>query len=208
MITPTYNLSGKVATSVSLDKKLFDVKTDPVLLALAVRVYLSNQRSASAHTKTRAQVAGSTRKLFKQKGTGRARHGSIRAPIFVGGGIAHGPDGLQNYAKKLPTQMAKQAIVGALSKMAKLKNISIVKGANEATGKTKQMESLLNSLAPKGRVLMVATPEQTKFRLACRNIKRSIVATTSSLNAYQILTYPKVILTAEAVSALEKKYVA
>src|SRR3989344_4073637 len=94
---PAFSITGESLKVVTLPVKVFGVKADPALLAQAVRIYLGNQRKSSAKTKTRAEVEGSTRKIYRQKGTGRARHGSIRAPIFVGGGIAHGPDGSQNY---------------------------------------------------------------------------------------------------------------
>lgn len=208
MTAESYNLSGKKLTPIDLDKKVFGVKVSPTLLAQAVRIYLSNQRSASAKTKTRAEVQGSTRKIFKQKGTGRARHGSIRAPIFVGGGIAHGPDGTQNYTMKMPAKMARQALLGAMSQKAQDKLISVVKGADEASGKTRELNKLLKILVPKGKVLLVRTPAQTKFNLASRNLPQVIMASTASLNAYQAIAYPQVIFTAEALALFEKKYVA
>jgi len=208
MTADSYNLTGKKLTPVELDKKVFGVKVSPTLLAQAVRIYLSNQRSASAKTKTRAEVQGSTRKIFKQKGTGRARHGSIRAPIFVGGGVAHGPDGTQNYTMKMPSKMAKQALLGALSQKAHEKLISVVKGADNATGKTNELSKLLKIIVPKGRVLLIRTPAQIKFNLAGRNLLMVIMASTASLSAYQAIAYPKIIFTAEALAGFEKKYVA
>ena len=208
MTVDSYNFSGKKLTPIELDKKVFGVKVSPTLLAQAVRIYLSNQRSASAKTKTRAEVQGSTRKIFKQKGTGRARHGSIRAPIFVGGGIAHGPDGTQNYTMKMPSKMAKQALLGAMSQKAHEKLISVVKGADEASGKTSELNKLLKILVPKGKVLLVRTPSQIKFNLASRNLPQVIMASTASLNAYQTIAHPQIIFTAEALAMFEKKYVA
>lgn len=208
MTAQSYNLTGKKLTPIELDKKVFGAKVSPTLLAQAVRIYLSNQRSASAKTKTRAEVAGSTRKIFKQKGTGRARHGSIRAPIFVGGGIAHGPDGTQNYTMKMPSKMARLALLGAMSQKAQGKLISVVKGADEASGKTSELNKLLKILVPKGKVLLVRTPSQIKFNLAGRNLPQVIMASTASLNAYQAIAYPQIIFTAEALAMFEKKYVA
>ncbi|MBI5358448.1 50S ribosomal protein L4 [Candidatus Amesbacteria bacterium] len=208
MTIPVFNLSGKDLTPIELDKKVFGAKLNPQLIAQAVRVYLSNQRSSSAHTKTRGEVQGSTRKIYKQKGTGRARHGSIRAPIFVGGGIAHGPDGTQNYKLKMPSKMVKVALLSILSQKAHSKLISAVKGSKDASGKTKEIATLISKIAPKDKILLVTEPGQTKFRLSARNIDRVLVATTSSLNVYQMTVCPNVIFTTEALVALETKYAA
>lgn len=208
MTAPTYNLKGTEVTPIELDKKIFAVEIVPQMIAQAVRVYLSNQRSSSAHTKTRGMVQGSTRKIFKQKGTGRARHGSIRAPIFVGGGIAHGPDGTQNFKLRMPAKMLKVALLGALTQKAKDKAISVLKGTKEATGKTKDMAILLNKIVPAGKMLLVTESGQSKFRLSVRNLARVKVATVASLNTYLLTTVTQVMFTAEALSALEGKYAA
>lgn len=197
-----------IVAATDLPKDIFAVKVSESLLAQAVRIYLANQRSSSAHTKTRGLVQGSTRKLFKQKGTGKARHGSVRAPIFVGGGIAHGPDGTQNYALKMPAKMAKLALFGALSQKAKAKSILVLNNGKAATGKTKEADALLLKAVPAKKALLVTTAEQKNLKLAFRNIKRLSLATVSSLNTYQVVIAPTVIFTAEALTALEKKYVA
>lgn len=206
MNAQTFSISGREVAALELPKEIFAVKAPASLLAQAVRVYLANQRAASAHTKTRGQVQGSTRKIFKQKGTGRARHGSVRAPIFVGGGIAHGPDGTQNYTLKMPAKMSRLALLGALSQ--KAKSTLILKNGDEATGKTKQASGLLNKMVPAKKALLVTSSEQKNLKLAFRNIKRLSLATVSTLNAYQVIIAPSVIFTAEALSALQKKYVA
>ena len=206
MTIPVYNLVGKELTPIDLDKKIFGAKPNPQLVSQAVRVYLSNQRSSSAHTKTRGEVQGSTRKIFKQKGTGRARHGSIRAPIFVGGGIAHGPDGTQNYKLKMPSKMIKVALLSVLSQKAHAKEISAIKGSKDATGKTKEMAELIGKIVPVGKVLFITESGQSKFRLGVRNIDRVIVSTTVSLNVYQMTICPNIIITVEALTALETKY--
>lgn len=208
MTIPVYNLLGKELTPIELDKKVFGHKPNPQLVSQAVRVYLSNQRSSSAHTKTRGEVQGSTRKIYKQKGTGRARHGSIRAPIFVGGGIAHGPDGTQNYKLRLPSKMVEAAVLSVLSQKAHAKEISAIKGSKDASGKTKEIAGLILKIVPIGKILLVTESGQSKFRLSARNLDRVIVSTTSSLNAYQMTICPNIVFTTEALTSLETKYAA
>src|SRR3989344_7204583 len=114
LTVPVYEISGKEKGSLSLPKEAFSVDVNKALLAQAVRVYQSNQRQGTASTKTRGEVVGSTRKIYRQKGTGRARHGDIKAPIFVGGGVAHGPKSA-NYRKSISQKMRRIALLGALS---------------------------------------------------------------------------------------------
>src|SRR3989339_2278990 len=140
MITAaTYDIKGQQGEKIKLPEKIFGAKVKPIVMAQAVRVYLSNQRKALAKTKTRADVAKTTAKMFKQKGTGRARHGSYAAPIFVGGGVAHGPSGEQNYKLSLSSKMRKLALLGALSAKASAHEIMVIEGSDKATGKTKQL---------------------------------------------------------------------
>src|SRR3989337_4248642 len=122
---PTINIKGTDAEKTVLPKDVFEKKVKPVILAQAVRVWLSNQRAANAKTKTRTEVSKTTAKMYKQKGTGRARHGSYSAPIFVGGGVAHGPTGGENWKLKLPAKMTKKALLGALSIRAREKKLIV-----------------------------------------------------------------------------------
>src|SRR6185437_7247197 len=107
-------IDGKVTGKIALPGEIFGEKLNKALLAQAVRVYLANQRQGNASTKTRGEVDGSTRKIYRQKGTGRARHGSVRAPIFVHGGIAHGPKP-RDFSLTMPQKMKQKALFSALS---------------------------------------------------------------------------------------------
>lgn len=193
-------------TQPALPKGLFDQQVSPTLLAQAARIFLSNQRRAQARTKTRAGVEGSTRKIFRQKGTGNARHGSRRAPIFVGGGISHGPDGQQNYDKVMPLKMRKLAVVGALTQKAREKAVMIVTG--EATGKTKQAKELLKTLDSKlnSRPLVIVD-NQPKVKLAWRNVTGAKVRSWTNINAYEVMLAKPVLITEAALEQLKKKYV-
>jgi large subunit ribosomal protein L4 len=199
----TFSLNGEALKDTSLPEEIFGVKVNPTLLAQAVRVYLSNQRQGSAKTKGRGEVAGSTRKLYRQKGTGRARRGSLRSPVAVGGGIAHGPSGRQNHQLTLPAAMKRLAFLGALSAKAAKGEVSVITGADEATGKTQETKKISS-----GRTLIITTPALDKFNRSVRNLDQVQVATTSNVNTYQILAHSQLILTKEAVTELKKKYVA
>ena len=186
---------------ITLPKAVFGVKVSPKLLATAVRVHLGNRRAANAKTKTRGQVEGSTRKIYRQKGTGRARHGAIRAPIFVGGGIAFGPTGEQNYKLELPAKMRRLATVGALSTKAAKKAVKVISGVENASGKTAEVAGMF---AP--RTLVVSTLAAVKFNRACRNLERVEIIYADHLNAYKILAYKQLVLTQPALKELVKKY--
>lgn len=201
---PSFSVTGQSQEAVKLPDKVFAVKASPALLAQAVRVFLGNQRQASAQTKSRGQVEGSTRKIWKQKGTGRARHGSIRAPIFVGGGIAHGPKGNQNYSGKLPTKMRRLALLGALSAKAGAKNVSVISNVEKSTGKTKQMSWLVDGKS----TLVVTTSDQEKFNRSCKNLDRVDVTPANLLNAYTVLAHKKLVLTKPALEVITKTYAA
>src|SRR3989344_7875158 len=125
-----FDLSGKVTTTVTLPEYLFGAKVNRPLMAQAVRVYLANQRAGTQSTKTRGEVDGSTRKIYRQKGTGRARHGGIRAPIFVGGGIAHGPKP-HDFSRELPQKMRRAALFSALSGKLKDGEVKIMKNLDK-----------------------------------------------------------------------------
>ncbi len=114
----TYTISGTKGENTTLPKSIFGIKADPALLAQAVKVYLSNQRSAKAKVKTRGEIDRTNHKIYKQKGTGGARHGSRAANVFVGGGVIFGPTGGQNYKLELPTKMKRKALLGAISQKA------------------------------------------------------------------------------------------
>lgn len=199
----TFNIKGEKIEAVTLPKELFGIEVKPQLLAQAVRVWLSNQRKGNAKTKTRKDVAKTTAKMYKQKGTGRARHGSYAAPIFVGGGVAHGPSGEQNYKLTLPAKMRKLALLGALSVKAAAHEVMVIEGSDKASGKTKQLAWL-----PKEKKLVIINKDQTKFKRAVRNIEQTSVRGPESLSAYEILAHKQLILTKEVIANIKKIHVA
>lgn len=207
MQAPVFSISGAKMEKITLPKGVFGTEASPTLLAQAVRVYLANQRAASAKTKTRGEVEGSTKKIFRQKGTGRARHGAIRAPIFVGGGISHGPDGMQHFELEMPKKMRKLAMAGALNEKADAKQITIIDGASKATGKTREASALRTKMEmATDKILMVSQGSQKKLDLGWRNLNKVTVTHVNALNAYTVLAHKQIVFTQEALDALAKQY--
>lgn len=210
-----YNLNAKAVKKISLPKEIFAQKLNPVLIAQAVRVYLSNQRQGSAKTLTRGEVSGSGKKLYRQKGTGRARHGDRKAPIFVKGGKAHGPTGEENYKLKMSKKMKKKALFSALSEKAKNKDILIISGLEKIEPKTKIMLEILKKLNAKfkdtaKRIILVLSKRQENIIRAASNLANVELVYVSQLNAYQVVKNDKIIFTLESIQALKdiflKKY--
>jgi len=199
----TFKLGGEAADKTKLPGEVFEVKVAPTLLAQAARVYLANQRQTGAKTRTRGEVAKTTAKMYRQKGTGRARHGSYSAPIFVGGGVAHGPDGNQNWKRKLTKAMSKKALLGALSIRAAENKLGVIAGADKASGKTKEAAKLMTKMGKEFQQgLLVVGEEQKEAAQAWRNI--ADVITRERLNTYEVLRHKAIILTSEAIVELVK----
>ncbi len=192
----------KKTESSDLPKSLFQVEVKNAVLTQAVRMYLANQRFGQASTKTRGQVEGSTRKVYKQKGTGRARHGSIRAPIYVGGGIVFGPK-TRDYSMKMPQSMRHAAIRMALSVKYSEGNIIVTDKFEKMEPKTKVMASYLKQLAGDGKMLIVCGDMKQEYIRGLRNINRVTLLQASSLNTYEILSHKKIIIEKKALPVLE-----
>lgn len=200
---PVYSLAGIESGKMSLPASLFGVEINTALLAQAMRVYFTNEQSHWSNTKTRGQVRGSTRKIWKQKGTGRARHGAITAPIFVGGGIALGPKARKT-TLDLPKKMKKQALISALSQKQSESEIFGLDTIAGATGKTKEMATFVKTLN-KRSVLIVADAGNDNVFRATRNLKGLDFLSVDQLNAFEVINHQSILLTKEAVDILIKK---
>ena len=202
-----YDLKGKAVGKVSLPAEIFGAEEKPELISQAVRVYLANQRQGTVSTKTRGEVQGSTRKIYRQKGTGRARHGAVRAPIFVHGGIALGPKP-RDFSLSLPQKMKRKALFSALSGKLRDGEIKVV-DLEKMTPKTKVMFKLLNSLDLKGRTLFVVPSGMKEFKnvfLASRNIPTVKILTAQTLNTYDVLDNKGILLMKDSVEVLKKHF--
>lgn len=192
--------------TMTLPQAVFAAKVNKPLMAQAVRVYLANQRMGTAKTKSRGEVQGSTRKIYRQKGTGRARHGSIRAPIFVHGGVVFGPVP-HDYSLNLPKKMKKQALFSALTSKRMDGVIKVVSGLDSIEGKTKVMADILKKLAisSKNQTLLVLSAKSENVHRTARNIKRIVIMPISQLNTYDVLKSTTIVFMQQAVEALAQK---
>ena len=201
---PVFSLVGKSAGTFTLPKEIFGVKINESLLNQAIRVYMNNQKGHFGNTKTRGEVEGSTRKIFKQKGTGKARHGSIRANIFVGGGIVFGPK-TRKVILDLPQKMKKAALLSALSLKAKNGEVRAISGLEKATGKTKEMATLLKGIETKSALFLTGGKDDLAVR-GVKNIKGIDVLGADKVNVLEVVAHESLILTKEAVEKLEEKF--
>jgi len=191
-----------------LEKKLFDRSINPKTLALYIRVYLARKRQGTASTKTRGEVSGSTRKIYRQKGTGRARHGDIKAPIFVGGGIVFGPKP-RDYSLKINKKQKRQAFLEALSYQFNHEAVLVFDDSFlKIKPKTKELFDFFvkNNLALEKKLIVLSKMEKNNLVLAGKNIPNLEFTSLQSLNAYQILNTKKLIFLEGALKNLLKKY--
>lgn len=197
-------------SSVTVADEVF-AKPNQQLLAQAVRVYLSNQRQGTSKTQTRSDVNRTTRKWYRQKGTGNARHGARDAALFVGGAVAHGPTGQENWKRRLTTVQKRQALAAALS--AQVENIVINDELTEVGGKTKQAFTLLSEIIAKfeqdpfekSKVLIVAAEVNQKLLRAIRNLPNVDLINAVQVNALDIAAADKIIFTSAALEAVEAR---
>ncbi|MGE5041515.1 MAG: 50S ribosomal protein L4 [Candidatus Levyibacteriota bacterium] len=203
-------LDGNKAGTITLPGEIFNAKVNPVLMAQAVRVYLANQRVGTASTKTRGEVSGTTKKIYRQKGTGRARHGAAKAPIFVGGGISFGPRP-RSFSLAMPKKMKRSALFSALTAKLADKKVLVVDFA-AATGKTKEVAKALKALnltdknGDAKNVLLVVNKEQTAVKRSARNIKGVAVQASGNINAYEVLKGNTVVLMKESIDVIKDTF--
>lgn len=199
------NISGKeTGAKVQLPESIFGIEPNDHAIYLDVKQYLANQRQGTHKSKQRNEIAGSTRKLHKQKGTGGARAGNIKSPLFNGGGRIFGPQP-RDYSFKLNKKLKVLARKSALSYKAKESNILVLDEINFDSIKTKNYVSLLNNLNVAQEKTLLVLPElNNNVYLSSRNLKKTKVITASELNTYDVLNAGKLLLTAAAVKTLEE----
>ena len=200
------NTTGK-STTLEASDSIFASKVNKPLVAQAVRVFLSNQRQGTAKTKTRAEIARTKKKWFKQKGTGNARHGARTPNIFVGGGVSHGPTGTQNWTLTISKQMKKSAMIAALSGQKDRIVVTTVLG--DIQPKTKDALAFLKKLAPESkRSLIVMHESMENIERGMKNLPQVVLTTVSRVNILDVAFADTIILTKEAVKMLEEKLAA
>jgi|SRR3990167_2753980 len=205
---PVYGLDGKEKGMLELPKEIFSVEASPKLLAQYVRVYLANRRQGTASTKTRGEVIGSTRKIYKQKGTGRARHGDIKAPIFIGGGVVGGPKH-RDFSLKLNKKQVRKSLFSAFTLKFKSKEIlGINHDFVKMESKTKKLAGFLKSVGLESKRVLLTVPkmEKSSLVLAARNLPNVQLLDSASLNAYDILNNNAIIFSKEALEVLRQRF--
>ncbi len=198
------NKDNKPVGKVDLPKDIFGVGVNKGLLHDVVRNYLANQRQGTAATKTRGLVSGGGKKPYKQKGTGRARAGSNRSPIWKGGGTTFGPEP-RDYSYKLPRKVKWAALGMAISAKLSDGEIVIVEDLPVTEPKTKEMVTLLNGLGL-NNVLIILAEYNKAIELAARNIPNVDIAVAGRLNVYEILAHEKLLMTQGAVERMKEVY--
>lgn len=197
-------------TKITVSDELFGVVGFEKLLAQAVRVYRANKRQGTSKTQRRSEVSRTKAKLYRQKGTGNARHGSRNAPIFVGGGVAHGPSGEQNWLLQLPKQLKKKSLATALSLQASAAVVleSLKDFTTDAT-KTKQAAKLIASVAQANDRVLVIIPQATQENMrSLYNVSQVKVVFAEFVTALEILSADKLALHPDTIAILEKRVVA
>jgi len=197
------NLSNKKVGTLDLADAVFGAPVNEALLYEAVRHYLAGKRRGTASTKTRHEVAGAGKKLWKQKGTGRARMGSIRSPLWRHGGTVHGPQP-HSYAYKLPRKMQLGALRSALSAKLRDGELKVVSEFSISDVKTKAMRQTLDQMEAKRTVLMVDNTENRNLELSSRNLQGVKLVSSRDVNVYDLLGHEQVFLSQAAAEKLSE----
>ena len=200
-----YNIEGKKVSNIELADSVFGIEPNEKIIHSVLVNYMANQRQGTSNTKTRAEVSGGGRKPWKQKGTGRARQGSIRAPQWFKGGIALGPKP-RDYSYRVNKKERRLAVKSVLSSKVLENNLVVVDNMKFDEIKTKNMVSALNNLKVKGKTLIVLPEKNENVQKSARNIEGVKTSLVNTINVYDLLKYNKLILTVDAVKSLEEVY--
>ena len=200
------NFDGK-KNSIEVLDKIFAGKINKKLVANILYKTNANYKGRKAKTKQKNEIIGSTSKIYAQKGTGNARHASRKAPIFVGGGVAHGPKGQSNYKKrKLNKNEKKLGIVSLISEKNKLKDLVVFSDFKNEIKKTKEMNILLNKFAATNALIILDKLSKEKIYRSTKNIPNIKVTDINHFSAFDIAKFKKIVFTESSIKELEKKY--
>lgn len=201
MIFPVLNMDGEKVGTVELPADIFEAKINRDLMHQALVRQLANARLGTHHTKTRSEVRRTTAKWYRQKGTGRARHGSRRAPIFVGGGVAHGPRP-RKYTKDMPRKMRRSALRSALSAKAGSGDIVLLDQITMSYPKTKEMAAALNRLAGDTTILLLLPERDENVEKSARNLPDVKILRANYLNIRDLLGFNKLVIPLAALDMI------
>ena len=200
-----YNIEDKKVSDIELADSVFGIEPNEKIVHSVLVNYMANQRQGTSNTKTRAEVSGGGRKPWKQKGTGRARQGSIRSPQWFKGGIALGPKP-RDYSYRVNKKERRLAVRSVLSSKVLENNLVVVDSMNFDAIKTKNMVSALNNLKVEGKTLIVLPEKNENVQKSARNIEGVKTSLVNTINVYDLLKYNKLVLTVDAVKSLEEVY--
>lgn len=206
-----FDTTFKETGEYKLPAEIFEAKINQDLIRQAVYVHLNNQRKSHAKTKGRGEVIGTTQKMWAQKGTGRARHSTAKAPIFVGGGRAHGPRGDQSFSLKMTKKMRQAAIRSTLSLFADKKSIIIIDKISSLPPKTKEAVKLITGLKSQNKVLsegrkigIITSRSNAKTKRAFGNLPKVKLLNLNSLNCYDLTNQDFILFTKKAIEVMAK----
>ena len=200
-----YDMQGKKVSDVELNENVFGIEPNEAIVHSVLVNYLANQRQGTQSTKTRAEVSGGGRKPWRQKGTGRARQGSIRAPQWIKGGIALGPKP-RSYTYKVNKKEKQLAIRSLLSSKVLENELTVVEKLEMKEAKTKEMVKTLSNLKVEGKTLIIVADKNENVYLSSRNIEGVKAITLNMINVYDLLQYNKLVLPLDTVKKLEEVY--
>lgn len=204
---PVYNQKGEKVGSTLLPKEIFDVKTNPDLIHQVVVSQMANKRKVIAHTKDRSEARGGGRKPWQQKGTGRARAGSIRSPIWRGGGVTFGPRKEKKFKKIIPKKIRRKALLMVLTEKAKENLLIISDKLKIEKPKTKEIFKILNKFPSQGKKCLIALPDLDKdLVLAARNLPKIKIIEARNLNCLDLLSFKYLIIPKETIKVIKETF--
>ncbi len=201
-----YNLEGKEVESIELNPSVFAVAPNKILIAQAVRVQEANAREAVAHTKTRAEVRGGGKKPWKQKGTGRARAGSSRSPIWIGGGITFGPRSDRNFSLSINKKQKRKALFMTLTDKVQDNKLVVVDSLSLKGSKTKDLKQVLKKLNITSSVLLATAGKNDELVHASGNLQKVEAIRANSLNVVDILKHGYLVVEKDSLPIIEETY--
>ncbi len=202
---PVYSMDGNQVGEIDLNDAIFGTEVNEPLLHQAIVMHQANQRQGTASTKTRAEVRGGGRKPWRQKGTGRARHGSIRSPIWVGGGTTFGPKP-RDYRQKMPKKARRAALRSALSAKVAAGELIVLDQLTLSEPKTRLIANMLQKLNAGDRALIVISSHDPVIERSTRNLPGVMLRNAAELNAYDVLSRPKLVITKDGVDRVEEVF--
>ncbi len=207
MKLPLISLTAAASTT-TVSAELFAAPVNQDLIAQAIHIYRSNLRQGGAKVKHRGEVQMTSKKMYKQKGTGNARHGAANAPLFVGGGSAHGPTGKENWKRSITPAMSRKAVVSTLSAQAEQKRVSIVSDLESLQGKTKEAAAFIEkNRSGKGLITIIVDQTRQNVVRALRNIEGVRITSARRVNALEVAQSSAVFVMQPALEVLEARLI-